>query len=144
MRRADPPSPSADEGRWVTSRLVPLAIIAIAVGIIIAIIVLARQEQDDGRAVLAGASVDAATLPVVVPYREVAGAIVIVVSLGPYRFTSATRSPGVSEKAISPSTSAPGKALRRIETESPLIASTGRPAAPTAPEETTRSPVRRR
>ena len=78
----DAPAPGADEGHWATSRLVPLAIIAIAVGLIGAIIVFARQEQDDGRAVLAAAAVDPATLPVTMPYREVAGAIVIDVRLG--------------------------------------------------------------
>jgi len=81
-RSATSSGPGADEGHWATSRLVPLAIIAVAVGLIGAIIVFARQEQDDGRAVLAAAAVDSATLPISVPYREVAGAVVIDVTLG--------------------------------------------------------------
>ncbi len=78
----EPPEPSATSGRWRTSLLVPLAIVLVVGGILAGIVFVARQEHDSGVAVLAGGSVDVTTLPVTVPYREVAGAIVIDVTLG--------------------------------------------------------------
>jgi predicted aspartyl protease len=69
-------------GRWQTSRLVPVAIVGLAIVLIGAIIVGARSELDQGGSALVRASVDATTLPVTVPYREVAGAIVIDVTFG--------------------------------------------------------------
>ncbi len=78
----DTESPGDDEGRWRNSLAVPAVIIAVAVGLIVAIIVLAQQDQGSGRAALIGTTVDQTTLPVTVPYREVAGYIVLDVTLG--------------------------------------------------------------
>jgi predicted aspartyl protease len=72
---------NADSGRWRASLIVPFAIIGLTVVIIGAIIIAARGEQGRGEAVLAGGSVDDGTLPVTVPYRDIAGAIVIDVAL---------------------------------------------------------------
>ena len=73
--------PHDPSDRWRTSLLMPVVIIAIAVGLIAAIVVVAQQQQDEGGAVLAASTVDPGTLPVTVPYRDVAGAIVIDVTL---------------------------------------------------------------
>jgi predicted aspartyl protease len=78
----DTESPGDDEGRWRNSLAVPVVIIAVAVGLIVAIIVLAQQDQGSGRAALSGTTLDQTTLPVTVPYREVAGYIVLDVTLG--------------------------------------------------------------
>ena len=67
--------------RWRTSLVVPVMIIAVVIGLVGAAIVH-RQGQDPVQAVLAGTNVDQGTLPVTVPYRSVAGAIVIDVTLG--------------------------------------------------------------
>ncbi len=74
-----PPDPA---DAWRTSLLMPVVIIAIVVGLIAAMIFVAQQQQDEGGAVLVASVVDPATLPVTVPYRDVAGAIVIDVTLG--------------------------------------------------------------
>jgi predicted aspartyl protease len=79
---AEPLGRPETPGRWRASLLVPLAIILVVVGIIGGIVYLSRQEQDAGGTVLASGSVDSATLPVTVPYREIGGAIVIDVTLG--------------------------------------------------------------
>ena len=60
----------------------PVLIVAIAAGLIGAIVLLSRQEQDAGQEALAATTVDEAALPVTVPYREVAGYLVIDVTLG--------------------------------------------------------------
>lgn len=60
----------------------PVLIIGLTATLIVAIIFVARQEQDAGTDVLAGTSVDPATLPVTVPMRSVAGSLVIDVTLG--------------------------------------------------------------
>ena len=81
----DPASPAPetdDEGGWRTSLLVPVLIVAIAAGLIGAIVVVSRGEQDAGQQALAATTVDASALPVTVPYREVAGYPVIDVTLG--------------------------------------------------------------
>jgi predicted aspartyl protease len=57
-------------------------IVAIAIALIGAIVLVSRQEQDAGQQALAATSVDATGLPVTVPYREVAGHLVIDVTLG--------------------------------------------------------------
>jgi predicted aspartyl protease len=80
-------STSDDEGRWRSSLLVPAAIIAIAIGLIGAIVLLAQQEQGQGEAALATVSVDSAGLPVTVPYREVAGSLVIDATFGDHSRT---------------------------------------------------------
>jgi predicted aspartyl protease len=76
------PEPPESHSRWRTSLLVPLTIILVVVGIIGSIVLFSRQQQDAGGTVLASASVDGASLPVTVPYREIGGAIVIDVTLG--------------------------------------------------------------
>lgn len=69
------------DGRWQTSLAVPVLIVTIAIGLIGAIIWVAREEQDAGAEALAGTTVEG-PLPVTVPYREVGGAIVIDVTFG--------------------------------------------------------------
>jgi predicted aspartyl protease len=82
-RRADPPSEESDDaGFWWTSRAAPVLIVAVAIGLIGAIVLVSRQEQDSGLQALAATTVETAALPVVVPYREVAGYLVIDVTLG--------------------------------------------------------------
>lgn len=76
------PPEADDEGGWRTSLAVPVLIVAIAAGLIGAIVLLSRQEQDAGTEALAATSVDEAALPVSVPYREIAGYLVIDVTLG--------------------------------------------------------------
>jgi predicted aspartyl protease len=73
---------AGETGRWRTSLLVPAIIIAVTVGIIIGIVLISQQEQGDGRSALVEASVDTSDLPVTVPYRDVAGYIVLDVTLG--------------------------------------------------------------
>ena len=77
------PSPEAehDDG-WRTSLAVPVLIVAVAAGLIGAIVLVSQGQQDAGRDALAATTVDAAALPVTVPYREVAGYPVIDVTLG--------------------------------------------------------------
>ena len=83
MSVADERSPETrNEGRWRTSRAVPVLIVLIAVGLIGAIVLISRQEQDAGQQALAATTIDAAALPATVPYREVAGHLVIDVTLG--------------------------------------------------------------
>lgn len=80
-----PPSPTdapETDSRWRTSLLVPVVIIAIVIGLIGGIILVAQQEGREGEAALGGTGVVPGPLPVTVPYREVAGHVVIDVSLG--------------------------------------------------------------
>ena len=82
-RAATPPpsAPDGDEGRWRTSLVVPVLIVAIAAGLIAALVVVSRSEQDAGTEALGGTTVEG-PLPVTVPFREVGGTIVIDVTLG--------------------------------------------------------------
>ncbi len=76
VARADGPDP------WYTSWAVPVLIVAITIGLIAGIVFVAQQEQGEGRNALVGTTVEAGALPVTVPYRSVAGSIVIDVALG--------------------------------------------------------------
>ncbi len=75
------PSPEAD-GRWSSSRLVPLAIIVAAAAVIAVLLFSARGEQDAGLATLRAGTVEAGSLPVTLPLRYVAGQVAVDVRLG--------------------------------------------------------------
>lgn len=79
--RAHAAEPPGDDPLW-SSPLVPAGIVAIAVLAVIGLVFVSQREQDAGASALRAASVDPAALPVTVPYRDVAGAIVIDVGLG--------------------------------------------------------------
>jgi|GEM_PF-5768540 len=80
------PEPGVDQPEdgdpWYTSWAVPIAIVAIAVGLIAGIVLVAQQDQGEGRTALGGTTVEPSALPVTVPFREIAGHIVIDVTFG--------------------------------------------------------------
>ena len=78
----DQEAPEAGRHRLGTSIVVPIAIVAIVVAIIGAIVLFAREDQDKGLATLVASSVDPATLPVTLPFRYVAGHIVVDAAFG--------------------------------------------------------------
>ncbi len=82
-RPTTPPNqpPDDDGGGWRTSLAVPVLIVALAAGLIGALIWVSRSEQDAGADALAGTTVEG-PLPLTVPYRQIGGAIVVDVTLG--------------------------------------------------------------
>ncbi|HZV99991.1 MAG TPA: retropepsin-like aspartic protease [Candidatus Deferrimicrobium sp.] len=70
------------EGRWSSSRLVPLAIVAAAGAVIAVLLFSARGEQDAGLAALGAGTVQAESLPITLPIRYVAGQVVVDARLG--------------------------------------------------------------
>jgi len=83
----DPHEPDLDEaplpeGRWSSSRLVPLAIIIGAGAIIAVLLFSARSAQAAGLAALGAGTVQDGSLPVTLPIRYAAGQIVLDVRLG--------------------------------------------------------------
>jgi predicted aspartyl protease len=79
---SDPVEGPASEGRWRTSRLVPVAIVGVTAAIIIGLVVAGRGDQGAGLTTLQSTTVDGATLPITLPFRHVAGHVVIDVTLG--------------------------------------------------------------
>ena len=67
---ASPPPEAEHDDGWRTSLAVPVLIVAVAAGLIGAMVWVSRGQQDAGRDALAATAVDAAALPVTVPYRE--------------------------------------------------------------------------
>ena len=77
----DEPSSEAD-GRWPSSRLVPLAIIVMAGAVIAVLLLSARGAQDAGLATLRAGSVAEGSLPVTLPIRYAAGQLAVEARLG--------------------------------------------------------------